>query len=98
MRAVVIRWSLGVWLATSTNPVGDIFCCGTRHLHAHAREAIYVCCVLDLHGGRSALHVRAATALAKPFRGAGQVVKESIHGAEHERRALALDPRASRGD
>jgi hypothetical protein len=32
----------------------------------------------------------------------GQVVKESIHVAEHERRApelaLALDPRASRGD
>ena len=58
--------------------------------------------MLDLHGGRSALHVRAATALAEPFRGAGQVVKESIHVAEHERRApelaLALDPRASRGD
>jgi hypothetical protein len=41
--------------------------------------------------------VRAATALAEPFRGAGQVVKEFIHVAEHERRApelaLALDPR-----
>jgi hypothetical protein len=23
VRAVVVRWSLGVWLATSTNPVGD---------------------------------------------------------------------------
>ena len=47
-----------------------------------------------------ALHVRAATALAEPFRGAGQVVEESIHVSEHERRAselaLALDPRASR--
>jgi hypothetical protein len=46
--------------------------------------------------------VREATALAEPFRGARQVVKESIHVAEHERRALelalALDPRASRGD
>ena len=52
--------------------------------------------------GRNALHVRAATALAEPFRGAGQVVKESIHVAEHEEGApelaLALDPRASRGD
>jgi hypothetical protein len=58
--------------------------------------------VLDLHGGRCALHVREATALPEPFRGAGQVVKESIHVAEHERRApelaLAFDPRASRGD
>ena len=25
MRAVVVRWSVGVWLATSTNPVGDNF-------------------------------------------------------------------------
>jgi hypothetical protein len=25
VRAVVVRWSLGVWLAISTNPVGDIF-------------------------------------------------------------------------
>ena len=87
-------------MATSTNPVGDIFCCGTRHLHAHAREEIYAACLI--YGGRYALHVRAATALAKPFRGAGQMVKESIHVAEHERRAselaLALDPRASRGD
>ena len=44
-----------------------------------------------------ALHVRAATALAEPFRGAGQVVKELILVSEHERRALelalALDPR-----
>jgi hypothetical protein len=55
-----------------------------------------------MHGGRSALHVRAATALAEPFRGAGQVVKNSIYVAKHERRApelaLELDPRASRGD
>jgi hypothetical protein len=46
--------------------------------------------------------VRVATALAEPFRGAGQVVKEFIRVAEHERRApelaLAIDPRASRGD
>jgi hypothetical protein len=46
--------------------------------------------------------VRAATALAEPYRGAGQVVKEPIHIEEHERRApelaLELDPRASRGD
>ena len=47
--------------------------------------------MLDLHGGRSALHVRAATALAEPLRGAGQVGKKSIHGAEHERRAPELD-------
>jgi hypothetical protein len=33
-----------------------------------------LCCVLDLHGGRSVLHVRAET-LAEPFRGAGQVVR-----------------------
>jgi hypothetical protein len=25
MRAVVVRWSLGVWFATSTNPVNDFF-------------------------------------------------------------------------
>jgi hypothetical protein len=25
VRAVVVRWSLGVWLANSTNPVGDNF-------------------------------------------------------------------------
>jgi hypothetical protein len=60
------------------------------------------CCVLGLHGGRSDLYVREATALAEPFQGAGQVVKESIHVAEHEGRApelaLALDPRALRGD
>ena len=41
--------------------------------------------------------MRAATALAEPFRGAGQVVKELILVSEHERRALelalALDPR-----
>ena len=64
MRAVVVRWSLGVWLATSTNPVSDIFFC--------------------LHGGRSAFHVRAATALDEPFRRVGQVAPEL---------ALALDPR-----
>jgi hypothetical protein len=29
-----------VWLATSTNPVGNNFFLRTRHLHAHAREAI----------------------------------------------------------
>jgi hypothetical protein len=40
VRAVVARWSLGVWLATSTNPVGDNKFFGTRHLHAHARETI----------------------------------------------------------
>jgi hypothetical protein len=40
VRAVVVRWSLRVWLATSTNPVGDISFFGTRHLHAHARETI----------------------------------------------------------
>jgi hypothetical protein len=60
------------------------------------------CCVLDLHGGRSAFQLRAATALAEPFRAAGKVVKELIHVTEHERRApkfaLALDPHASRGD
>jgi hypothetical protein len=46
VRAVVVRWSLGVWLATSTNPVG-VFFFGTRHLHAHAREttsAAYLIC------------------------------------------------------
>ena len=25
VRDVVVPWSLGVWMATSTNPVGDIF-------------------------------------------------------------------------
>ena len=37
-------------MATSTNPVGDIFCCGTRHLHAHAREAIYAACLICTAG------------------------------------------------
>ena len=60
------------------------------------------CCVLGLHGGRSALHVRTAAALAELFRVAGQVVKEPTRVSEHDRRApelaLELDPRASRGD
>ena len=42
--------------------------------------AVFFC----LHGGRGAFHVRAATTLAEPLRGAGQVAPEL---------ALALDPR-----
>ena len=37
VRAVVVRWSLGVWLATSTNPMGDKF---VLELGTSTRETI----------------------------------------------------------
>ena len=74
VRAVIVRWSLGVSLATSTNPEGDIFCCGTRHLHAHAREAIYAACLICTAG--AALFTCAQPLLLpSPFEGLARWLK-----------------------
>ena len=63
-----------MWLATSTNPVGDIFCCGTRHLHAHAREAIYAACLICTAG--AALFTCAQPLLLpSPFEGLARWLK-----------------------
>ena len=61
-------------MATSTNPVGDIFFGGTRHLHAHAREVICAAC-LFCTAGAALFTCAQPLLLPSPFEGLARWLK-----------------------